>query len=199
MAYHSTILRQIVAFLPRHAFDALAKNHHRGQKFRSFNRWSQFMAMFIGQLSGRLRDLIMNPAAQSSRLYHRGIKPCSRPTLARVNEQQPASLYEAVFHKLLQQCRQFTPRHRFKFNGKLCLLDATVIDLCLSVFPWAAFRKTKGAIIKLHLGLDGDGCLPEFLDLTDGNSHESKWVKTLKLPPGSMAVFDMGFTDYKRF
>ena len=99
------------------------------------------MAMCIGQLSGRasLRDLIMNPAAQSSKLYHLGIERCSRATLARVNEQQPASLYEAIFHKLLQQCRQFAPRHRFKFNGKLYLLDATVIDLCLSVFPWATF------------------------------------------------------------
>ncbi|MGI6657171.1 MAG: DUF4372 domain-containing protein [Desulfobulbus sp.] len=149
MAHHNTILRQIIAFLPRHDFDALAKVHHHGQKFRAFNRWSQFIAMFIGQLSARasLRDLVMNIAAQSSKLYHLGIKPCSRTTLARVNEHQPASLYEAIFHKLLQQCRQFAPRHRFKFNGKLYLLDATVIDLCLSVFPWATFRHTKGAII----------------------------------------------------
>ncbi|MGI6657325.1 MAG: IS4 family transposase [Desulfobulbus sp.] len=200
MAHHNTILRQIIAFLPRHDFDALAKAHHHGQKFRAFNRWSQFIAMFIGQLSARasLRDLVMNIAAQSPKLYHLGIKPCSRATLARVNEQQPASLYEAIFHKLLQQCRQFAPKHRFKFNGKLYLLDATVIDLCLSVFPWATFRQTKGAI-KLHVGLDGDGYLPEFLDLTDGKSHESTWAKTLKLPSGSMVVFDMGFTDYTWF
>lgn len=68
MAHHNTILRQIVAFLPKHEFDALAKKHHHGQNLRSFNRWSQFMAMYIGQLSGRasLRDLVMNPAAQSS-------------------------------------------------------------------------------------------------------------------------------------
>ena len=97
MAHHSTILRQIVAFLPRHEFDALAKNHHRGQEFRSFNRWSQFMAMCIGQLSGRasLRDLVMNLAAQSSKLYPLGIEACSRASLTRVNEQQPPSLYEA--------------------------------------------------------------------------------------------------------
>lgn len=197
MAHHNTILRQMVAFLPRHVFDAIAKEHHRGQKFRSFNRWSQFMAMFIGQMSGRksLRDLVMNIAAQSSKLYHLGIKSCSRATLARVNEQQPASLYEAIFHKLMQQCQRFAPKHRFKFSGKLYLLDATVIDLCLSVFPWAQFRQTKGAI-KLHVGLDGDGYLPEFVDLTEGKRHESKWAKTLKLPSGSMVVFDMGFTDY---
>jgi len=198
MAHHNTILRQIVAFLPRHEFDSLAKLHHRGNKFRSFNRWTQFMVMFIAQLSGRqsLRDLVMNVTAQTSRLYHLGIKRCSRATLARANEQQPASLYEKIFVKLLRQCRQFAPKHRFKFNGKLYLLDATVIDLCLSVFPWAKFRKTKGAV-KLHMGLDGDGYLPEFVDLTDGKFHESRWAKTLNLPRGSMTVFDMGFTDYK--
>jgi hypothetical protein len=155
------------------------------------------MVMFIGQLSSRksLRDLVMNVAAQTNKLYHLAIKPCSRATLARVNEKQPASLYEAIFHKLLQRCHQFAPKHKFKFNGKIYLLDATVVDLCLSVFPWAKFRKAKGAI-KLHFGIDADGYLPEFMDLTDGKFHESKWAKTLKLPHGSMAVFDMGFTDY---
>ena len=197
MAYHTTILRQIIDIFPRHEFESLAKDYHVGQKFRSFNRWTQFMVMFIGQLSGRksLRDLVMNVAAQTKKLYHLAIKPCSRATLARVNEKQPASLYEAIFHKLLQRCHQFAPKHKFKFNGKIYLLDATVVDLCLSVFPWAKFRKAKGAI-KLHFGIDADGYLPEFMDLTDGKFHESKWAKTLKLPHGSMAVFDMGFTDY---
>ena len=198
MAYHTTILRQIIDIFPRHEFESLAKDYHVGQKFRSFSRWSQFLVMFIGQLSGRksLRDLVMNVGAQTNKLYHLAIKPCSRATLARVNEKQPAGLYEAVFHKLLSRCRHFAPKHRFKFNGKLYLLDATVIDLCLSVFPWAKFRKAKGAV-KLNIGLDGDGYLPEFVDLTEGRSHESNWAKALKLPRNSMAVFDLGFTDYK--
>lgn len=197
MAHHNTILRQIVAFLPRHEFDSMARVHHRGQKFRSFSRWTQFMVLFIGQLSGRksLRDLVMNVSAQSSKLYHLAIRLCSRATLARVNEQQPASLYEAVFQRLLERCQQVAPAHRFKFSGNLYLLDATIIDLCLAAFPWATFRKTKGAI-KLHVGLDGDGYLPTFVSLTDGKSHENGWAKTLTLPRGSMAVFDRGFTDY---
>lgn len=197
MAHNNTILRQIVAFLPRHEFEALAKEHHVGQNFRSFSRWSQFMAMFIGQLSGRksLRDLVMNVTAQSNKLYHLAIKPFSRATLARVNEQQPASLFEAVFFKILERCHQVSPGHRFKFKNPLYLLDTTTIDLCLSVFPWAKFRKTKGAI-KLHVGLDADGYLPAFISLTDGKVHESKWAKALQLPRGSMAVFDRGFTDY---
>jgi len=148
MAYHTTILRQIIDIFPRHEFESLAKDHHSGQKFRSFNRWSQFMAMSIGQLSGRksLRDLVMNINAQAGKLYHLAIRKCSRATLARVNEKQPASLYEAVFHRLLEKCQRLAPKHRFRFKGKLYLLDATVIDLCYSVFPWAKFRKTKGAV-----------------------------------------------------
>jgi hypothetical protein len=197
MAHNNTILRQITALLPRHEFEALAKDHHLGQKFRSFNRWTQFMAMFIGQLSGRksLRDIVMNVSAQSSKLYHLAIKPFSRATLARVNEQQPAALYERLFFKLLDRCREVSPGHRFKFKNKLYLLDTTTIDLCLAVFPWAKFRKTKGAI-KLHFGIDADGYLPTFMSLTDGKVHESQWAKALNLPRGSIAVFDRGFNDY---
>jgi len=79
MAYHTTILRQIIEIFPRHEFEALAKDYHVGQKYRSFNRWTQFMVMFISQLSGRksLRDLVMNVSAQTSKLYHLAIKPCS--------------------------------------------------------------------------------------------------------------------------
>jgi len=169
----------------------------KSQKFRSYNRWSQFMAMLIGQLSGRksLRDITDNLKAQQSRLYHLGMKPTSRATLARVNDQQPASLYEKVFFQLLSKCQHVSPGHRFSFKNKLYLLDTTTVDLCLSVFPWAKFRKRKGAI-KLHMGLDADGYLPTFMDMTDGKVHEVNWAKTLKLPKGSFAVFDRGFTDY---
>ena len=186
MAYYTTILRQIIDIFPRHEFESLAKDYHVGQKFRSFNRWTQFMVMFIGQLSGRksLRDLVMNVSAQTSKLYHLAIKPCSRAALARVNEKQPAALYESVFHKLLHRCRQFAPKHRFKFNGKLYLLDATVVDLCLSVFPWAKFRKAKGAI-KIHVGLDGAGYLPEFISLTDGCYTPTTTSSTTTIQPST--------------
>jgi len=198
MAYHTTVLRQIIDIFPRHEFESIAKDHHRGQKFRSFNRWSQFLTLFIGQLSGRksLRDLVMNISAQSGKLYHLGIRPCSRATLARVNEQQPASLYEELFYRLLHRTKSLAPKHRFKFKGKLYLLDATVIDLCLSAFPWATFRQAKGAV-KLHVGLDADGYLPEFVDLTRGKTHEINMARMLNLPKGSTVVFDLGYTDYQ--
>ena len=198
MAHYNTILNQITAFIPRHDFDYHANIHHNGQKFRSYNRWSQFMAMMIGQLSGRksLRDLTENLTVQQKRLYHLGMKPTSKSTLARVNEQQPASLYENMYFQLLKKCQQVAPRHSFSFKSKLYLLDTTTIDLCLSVFPWATFRSRKGAI-KLHVGLDADGYLPAFMDMTTGKVHESTWAKTLRLPKGSYTVFDRGFTDYK--
>ena len=198
MAHYNTILSQITALIPRHVFDTHADIHHSGQKFRSFDRWSQFMAMLIGQLSGRksLRDIVDNLKAQQNRLYHLGMKSTSRATLARVNEKQPASLYQTVFFELLKKCHMVSPGHKFSFKNKLYLLDTTTIDLCLSVFPWAQFRKRKGAI-KLHMGIDADGYLPTFMDMTDGKVHEVNWAKeTLKLPKGSFAVFDRGFTDY---
>lgn len=198
MAHSSTILSQLTAFFPRHEFDTLAKQYHHGQKFRSFSRWSQFVAMTIAQLSARksLRDLVTNIQAQGRRIYHLGMRPTARVTLARVNEQQPYELYKQLFFSLLKRCQSLAPGNRFRFKGKLYLLDATTINLCLAVFPWAQFRQKKGAI-KLHFGLDADGYLPAFMDMTKGKIHESTWAKALSLPAGSTVVFDRGYTDYQ--
>ncbi len=198
MAHYNTILRQLTSIFPRHDFEQLAKLHHKGQKFRSFNRWSQFLGMMIAQVSGlkSLRDIRDNLRSQEKRLYHLGMKKTSRATLARVNEQQPSELYKAMFYTLLNRCNRHAPKHRFKFKGKVYLLDASTIDLCLAVFPWAKFRRAKGAV-KLHMGLDADGYLPAFMDLTDGKFHEVKWARNLhKIPAGACLVFDKGFTDY---
>lgn len=197
MAHSTTILNQIASFFPRYDFEKLAHKHHRGQKFRSFNRWSQFLAMTIAQLTSRksLRDLVGNILVQKKRMYHLGMKPTSRATLARVNEQQPHETYQEMFFQLLQKCQARAPKHNFKFKGKVYLLDATTVNLCLSVFPWATYRKTKGAV-KLHFGLDADGHLPVFMNMTEGKKHEIEWARSLNLPSGSCVVFDRGFTDY---
>jgi hypothetical protein len=145
MAHYNTILHQIIALIPRHVFDRQAALHHSGQKFRSYNRWSQFMAMLIGQLSGRrsLRDIIDNLKARRRCLHHLGMKENSRSTLARGNRGQPASLYEAIFNHLLKQCRAFAPGCKFFFKNKVHLLDETVINLCLALFPWAECQKKE--------------------------------------------------------
>lgn len=197
MAHCNTVLNQVVNFFKRHEFESLARKHHAGQKFRSFNRWSQFMAMLVCQLSGRksLRDVVENLKVQSHKLYHLGMTSVSRTTLARVNDEQPHQLYQEFFHKLLGRCQALAPKNRFKLDAKVYLLDATLIKLCLEVFPWATYQQKKGAI-KLHVGLSSDGYLPEFFDATHGNVHEINWAKSLKLPTGSFVVFDRGYTDY---
>jgi putative transposase len=160
-------------------------------------RWAQFSSLIMAQLSGRtsLRDIESNMAAQQSKLYHLGVTKVSRTTLARVNEIQPSSLYEALFNRLLRRCQSHAPRHGFRFNNRLLSMDASTIDLCLSVFPWAKFRTTKGAI-KLHAVVDHDGYLPAFVSITDGKVHEVNVGKQLSLPKGSIIVFDRGYTDY---
>ena len=198
MAHCNTVLNQVVGFFKRHEFESLARKHHVGQKFRSFNRWSQFMAMMVCQLSGRksLRDIVENLKAQVHKLYHLGMKTVSRTTLARVNDEQPHELYKELFYKMFNRCKAVAPSHRFKIDEKVYLLDATTINLCLEAFPWATYRQKKGAI-KMHVGLDVDGYLPEFIDVTEGKKHEMLWARMLQLPAGSLAIFDRGFTDYE--
>jgi len=197
MAHSNTVLAQMLKLLPRHEFEALAQKHHKGRKLRKMTRWAQFVAMASAQLTGRssLRDLLSNLAAQSSKLYHLGVGLVSRSSLARVNENQPWTLYEALFFNLLNRCQQQAPGHGFKFKNKLFYLDSSTIDVCLSMFPWVRFRQAKGAI-KLHVGLDHAGMLPTFLSVTDGNSHDVTTGRMLSLPNGSIVAFDRGYTDY---
>ena len=165
MAHCNTILSQILKLIPRHEFEILAKQHHSGRSFRTASRWSQFVTMTIGQLAGRnsLRDIVENVSAQTHRLYHLGSVKLSRSNLSRINEDKPYALYEALFGKLLNRCQATTPEHGFRFNNPLYSLDASTIDLCLSAFPWADFRSTKGAV-KLHVGLNHAGYMPEFIN-----------------------------------
>jgi putative transposase len=164
------------------------------------SRWSQFVALSLAQFAGRssLRDIVSNLSAQSAKLYHLGSSQVSRTSLARVNENQPYTLYEALFHKLLSRCQGLAPRHGFRFKNKLYSLDASTIDLCLSVFPWAKFRTTKGAV-KLHVGLDHDGLLPSFLAISEGKCHDVTVGRMLDLPADSIVVMDRAYTDYSWF
>ena len=197
MAHHNTVFAQMLKFIPRHEFESLAHQYHSGRRLRKMTRWTQFVAMATAQLSGRhsLRDVVSNMTAQARKLYHLGIRSVSRSSLSRVNESQPYELYEALFAKLLARCQAHAPRHNFKFKNKLYSLDASTIDLCLSVFPWAKFRATKGAV-KLHVGLDHEGLLPAFVAMTDGKTHELTAARALRLPKGSIVVMDRGYNDY---
>ena len=197
MAHNNTVFLQLLKLIPRHEFETLAKLHHSGRSFRTATRWSQFVTMAMAQLSGRnsLRDIIENMSAQTHRLYHLGIAKLTRSNLSRINEAKPYALYEALFGKLLHRCQALAPKHNFRFKNPLYSLDASTIDLCLSVFPWADFRTTKGAI-KLHVGLNHNGYLPEFVTVTEGKKHDVTVGRILKFPKGSIVAIDKGYNDY---
>ena len=155
-----------------------------------------------GQLAGRdsLRGMVDTLAPQRNKLYHLGMGSVSRAGLARANERTPTELFERASFALLSRCREFAPhttkKFRFKESGKVYLLDATLIELPLSLFSWAQYRSGKRAV-KLHIGLSADGYLPEFVDMTAGRVHESNPARELKLPRGFCVVFDRGYTDYR--
>jgi putative transposase len=191
------VFSQLLKLIPRHEFEILANKHHSGRSFRTASRWSQFVTMAMAQLAGRnsLRDIVENVSAQAHRLYHLGSAKLTRSNLSRINEDKPYALYEALFGKLLSRCQEMTPDHDFRFNNPLYSLDASTIDLCLSAFPWADFRTTKGAI-KLHIGLNHAGYLPEFVTITDGKTSDIEAGRALEFPKGSMVAIDRGYNDY---
>jgi hypothetical protein len=197
LAHHNTVFSQLLKLIPRHEFETLANQHHSGRSFRTASRWSQFVTMAMAQLAGRnsLRDIVENISAQAHRLYHIGSAKLSRSNLSRINEDKPYALYEALFGKLLSRCQGMVPGHDFRFDNPLYSLDASTIDLCLSAFPWADFRTTKGAI-KLHVGLNHAGYLPEFVTITDGKTSDIEAGRALEFPKGSMVAIDRGYNDY---
>ena len=200
MAHHNTVFAQLLRLVPRHEFESLARRHHVGRRLRRTSRWSQFVALMLGQLCGRssLRDIEANLQAQRRRLYHLGARPVARSSLARLNEQQPYQLYEALFGELYRRCQSLAPGHGFRFRNKLYSLDASLIDLSLRIFPWAHYALGKAAM-KLHVGLDHSGCLPAFATVTPGKTADIEVARTLGFHSGSIVVFDKGYTDYRWF
>ena len=197
MAHNSTIFGQLLKLLPRHEFEALAGKHKAGRMPRKLTRWDQFVAMGMAQLTGRcsLRDIVSNLSAQSRKLYHLGVGEVSRSSLARVNAEKPWQLYQALFGVLLPRCQLASPGHGFRFKNPLYSLDSTVIDLCLAMFPWAKFRRTKGGV-KAHVALDHAGHLPAFMTVTDARTSDIEAARALRLPKGSIVAADRAYMDF---
>ena len=200
MSHHNTAFHQILKPVSRHEFETLAKQHHSRQKLRSATRWDQFIGLVMSQLSGRqsLRDIESNLEAQQDKLYHLGAKPIAKSTLSRINNQQPAELYEALFYKLLKRCKVHSGSHKFRFKNPLYSLDASAINLSLKLFPWAAHRDDT-ANVKLSVGLNHSSMIPEFVALSDGNENDMIEGRKFQFPKGSIVAFDKGYVDYEWF
>lgn len=154
----------------------------------------------MSQLSGRqsLRDIQSNLEAQRGKLYHLGAKPIARSTLARLNEKQPAELYQALFYKILNANQSSSRAHKFRFKNPLYSLDASAIELSLKLFPWAAHRDDTGNV-KLSVGLNHSNLIPEFVALSDGNENDMVQGRKFQFPRGSIVAFDKGYVDYQWF
>ena len=199
MAHNNTVLFQMLKLIDRHDFQDLENGRFRPQRqYRKLSRWGQFTAMLFAQITGRasLRDVAASLQSKACKLYHLGIATVKKSTLADANKKRPSDFFQAFFDKTYQRCAAVAPGKKgFRFKNKLYSLDSSTIDLCLSVFPWAKFRSTKGGI-KLHALLDHDGYIPSFACITDAKTSDLAIARTLNLPPGSVVVADRAYIDF---
>ena len=201
MSESRTVLAQILSLVPRREFEKLAREHGAQKRVRSFPCWTQLGCLVYAQLSRQtsLRDLVIALETKRPLLYHCfGTTAVHRTTLADANERRSYKIYESLFIKLYEQCKVQAPEHRFRFRNKLYSFDSSTIDLCLSVFPWAKFRTTKGAI-KLHTVIDHEGHVPSVVRVTTGSTHDIQQARKLRLEPDSILTFDRGYVDYHWF
>jgi len=198
MAYNSSVLSQLLKMLPRHEFEKQANQCDGKRRSDALSRWSQFVALTMGQLGGRqsLRDIEATMRSQTQHRYHLGSQSISKSALGRANEQLDYRFYEGVFQSLYQRCTSNRRSHGFRFKHKLFSLDASLIDVSMKVFPWANFGRKKSAF-KLHLGLDHDGLIPAFACVTQGKVSDMEQARQLALPKGSVVVFDKGYNCYR--
>jgi hypothetical protein len=197
MSHHNTIIGQLLQMFSRHEFQNAVSETKSEYHARGFSSWNHFVSMLFAQLAGHdsLRGVEAGLATQCQKLYHLGIKPIHRATLAYANKHRPHELFKKLFFNMLSKCQPLAPKHKFRFKNKLYSLDATIIDLCLSMYDWAKFRTTKGAI-KLHVKLNHAGYLPSFAVITEAAIHEQKSVLNIPLEPNDVVVFDRGYNDY---
>lgn len=198
-----TIFSQIMSFIPKYEFDKRVIKYKGNYRIRQFSCWDQFLSMSFAQLTYResLRDIEVCLNAQPNKLYHMGIKGhVSRTNLANANRKRDWRIYAEFAQVLISLARklyQNDPEFIVDLDSTIYALDATTIDLCLSLFPWAKFRKTKGAV-KLHTLLDIQGSIPVFIEITSGLVHDVNILDVLIPEPGSFYIMDRGYLDFER-
>jgi hypothetical protein len=197
-----TVFSQLIDFLPMHRFRQCVSRYHGNKGIRKFSCLDQFLCMAFAQLTFResLRDIECCLRAMREKLYHMGFRgKIARSTLADANEKRDWRIYRDFAHVLIGQARTLYADEDFgvQLDETVYALDATIIDLCLSLFPWANFRKTKGAV-KLHTLLDLRGNIPSFIAITDGKIHEVNILDVLLPEIGAIYIMDRGYLDFER-
>ena len=196
-----SLFGQLLRLFSRPDFEAAVRRSGGDRYVKRLSCWDQFVSMLFCQLAQAhsLREICGGLRCCLGKLNHLGVAAApKRSTLAHANANRPWEIYQAVFYQLLARCKEIAPGHRFRFKNKLYSLDSSVIDLALSLFDWARFTQTKGAV-KLHLLLDHDGYLPEFAHVTEAKAADLTVARMLELAPGSIVVFDRGYNDFRLF
>jgi hypothetical protein len=196
------VFAQLMDFLPLHQFRRCVLQHPSSHPTKGFSHLDQFLCMAFAQLTFResLRDIEINLRAQRTKLYHLGIRGhVARSTLAYANEHRDWRIYQDFAYALIAEARRLYADDAFAIDlaNTVYALDTTTIDLSLKLFPWAHFRKAKGAV-KMHTQIDLRGNIPSFIHVSDGKMHEVNVLDLMAPEPGSFTIMDRGFLDFKR-
>jgi hypothetical protein len=196
------VFSQLMDFFPKYPFDAIVARHGGNHRVRRFSCMDQFLCMAFAQLTGResLRDIETCLRAMGGKLYHAGFRATvARNTLAVANERRSWRIWEDLARLLIDHARRLYGGDAlaFELEQTAYALDSTTIDLCLALFPWASFRRAKGAV-KMHTLLDLRGNLPATIFITDGRFHDVRALDRLVFEPGAIYIFDRAYVDFAR-
>lgn len=194
------IFAQLAEFLPQRVFDGIVKKYDGDKYVRHFSCWNQLLCMLFGQLTNRdsLRDLIITLEAHSKKSYHLGLgKSVTRSNLAKANERRDSKIFEEFAYYLIDIARNKRANEDFEIKGKVYAFDSSTIDLCLSVFWWARFRKAKGGI-KLHTLFDITTQIPAFIHITPAAVNDMNAMDHIIYEEGAYYIFDRGYVDFSR-
>ena len=201
----ASLFSQLLQHFPRTEFVSLVRKHRTEWHAKGFSSWTHFIAMLFCQLANAdsLREICNGLACCLGKLIHLGIKkPPNKSTLSYANKHRPSSLFRELFWSALGRFRSQgalgARKSKFRFRNKLLSLDSSTISLCLKLFPWAEFRRTKGGV-KLHVLLDHDDYMPSYVLITRAKRHDIRPARMLRLNPGSIVAMDRGYNDYKLF
>ena len=205
MVKTASLFSQLLQQVPRNEFAKLVSKHEGERAAKGFTCWAQFTAMLFCQLAhaDSLREICNGLACCLGKLTHLGInRGPSKSNLSYANIHRPAALFEDLFWTMTDRFRAQghlgSRKHKFRFKNKLLSLDSTTISLCLSLFPWAEFRRAKGGV-KAHVLLDHDDYMPSYVLISKAKMHDAKVLALLRLNTDSIVAMDRAYNDYKQF
>ena len=203
MVHPNSMFSQLLSVISRNEFKSAVKELKTDKHSKGFDSWDHFVSMMFCQLASAksLREISYGLQSCVGKLNHLGMEQApKRSTLSYANKHRSWELFERMFYQILGTCSSMAPgkKKKFRFKNELLSLDASNIEMCLSIFDWAKYQTTKGAI-KLHTLLDHNGYLPRYVRITDGKTHEVNIAHEIELPKGSIVAMDRGYTDYSLF